>query len=283
MIIKSLLKYSYRVIEVLLILSITALIIFVIGRESHDKAEMVDGLNSIIFALLWMWFISLPLFVIIVASLIRSIPPNTIYKKAVLSLHIFNVLLWILFYLFLPQPEPCDAAIMEEHYKNHHDEMYDLVKYVHRSLDDSCLIVLHYRNDKVQEFTIRNRSEYKERIDLDNKHELETTLHIAGLSVQELTVIQEKMRKAGIIGIKIGKNPRCFSDCDKNILLFRWHGVTKYQFALYNHPMTEEEKRTVLSSNQFIFYNDSVTFESYGGYPGIRGFPDKELFQSIHH
>lgn len=282
MTIKQLLKYSYRVIEVLSILPITALI-FAIGMDSHDKAEMGGLLSPNLVAIIWLWFISLPLFVIIVASLIRSIPPNTLYKKAVLSLHIFNVLLWILFYLFLPQPEPCDAAIMEEHYKNHHDEMYDLVKYVRSSLDDSCLIVLHYRNDKVQEFTIRNRSEYKERIDQDNKHELETTLHIAGLSVQELTVIQEKMRKAGIIGIKIGKNPRCFSDCDKNILLFRWHGVTKYQFALYNHPMIEEEKRTVLSSNQFIFYNDSVVFESYGGYPGIRGFPDKEQFQSIHH
>jgi hypothetical protein len=282
MIIKSLLKYSYRVIEVLLILSITALIIFVIGRESHDKAEMVDGLNSIIFALLWMWFISLPLFVIIVASLIRSIPQNTLYKKAVLSLHIFNVLLWILFYLFLPQPEPCDAAIMEEHYKNHHDEMYDLVEYVRNSLDDSCLIVLHYRNDEIQKFIVKNQSERKECTSIENKLELDTILHTAGLSVQELTVIQEKMHKAGVIGIEIGKNARYISDCE-NILLFRWHGVNLYRFALYDHPMSEEEKRTVLSLYQFIFYNDSVVFESYGGYPGMRGFPDRDEFLSSHH
>jgi hypothetical protein len=46
--------------------------------------------------------------------------------------------------------------------------------------------------------------------------------------------------------------------------------------------MTEEERHEVLSLHQFILYNDSVVFESYGGYPGGRGFPDKDEFQARH-
>ena len=226
-----------------------------------------------------MWFVTLPLFIIYVVSFIRSIPPSSIYKKAVLSLHVLNVALWVLFYLFLPKPDPCDAALMEKHYMNHHDDMYDLVKYVRSALDDSCSITLQYRNDEVKEFTIKNKSEDRDCACIENKQELETILNTVGLSMQELSVIQEKMHKAGIIGVEIDKNPKFGWMDDKSILLYRWYGVNKYQFALYDHPMTETEKDDVLRLHQFILYNDSVVFESYGGYPGGRGFPDKDKYQ----
>ena len=278
---KKLLCYSYRVIEILLILSITAGLI-ALGLNSHDKAEMGGLLSPLIVALVWMWFISLPLLIIIVASFIRSIPPSTSYKKTVLSIHILNVALWFLFYWLLPKPAPCDAALMENHFKTHHDNMYDLVNYVRSSLNDSCSIVLLYRNDDVQEFTIRNRSECKEQIDLDDKRELETALQTAGLSMQEFSVIQEKMHKAGVIGIEIDKNLYPDWEPGKSVLLFRWHGVNKYQFALYDQPMTEEERHEVMSLHQHILYNDSVVFESFGGYPGMRGFPDRDHFLATH-
>ena len=278
--IKPLLSYSYRVIEILLILSVTVGILS-IGLSSHDNAEMGGLLSPCIVAFAWMWFISLPLFVIYVASFIRSIPPVSIYKKIVLSLHILNVALWFIFYIFLPKPNPCDAALMEEHYRNHHADMYDLVKYVRNSLDDSCSIVLQYRDDKVLEFTIRNKRDYKECKEIEDEYKLDTILHSVGLSMQKLKEIQSKMHKAGIIGVEIYKNPK-FQWEEKSILLFRWYGVNRYQYALYDRPMTENERDDVLRLHQFILYNDSVVFESYGGYPGVRGFPDKDEFHSQH-
>ena len=276
--IKSLLRYSYRAIEILIILSVT-IGILAIGINCHDNAEMGELLNSCIVAIVWLWFISLPLLIIYIASFIRSIPPVSIYKKIVLSLHILNVALWGIFYIFLPKPNPCDAALMEEHYRNHHADMYDLVKYVRNSLDDSCSIVLQYRDDKVLEFTIRNKRDYKECVEIENENKLDTILHSVGLSMQKLKEIQSKMHKAGVIGIEINKNPK-FQWMEKSILLFRWYGVNRYQYALYDHPMTEEERDDVLRLHQHILYNDSVVFESYGGYPGGRGFPDKDEFEN---
>ena len=43
-------------------------------------------------------------------------------------------------------------------------------------------------------------------------------------------------------------------------------------------PMTEEKKHEVLSLFHHVLYNDSVVFESFGGYPGMRGFPDRDHF-----
>ena len=275
---KKLLCYSYRVIEILLILSITAGLI-ALGLNSHDKAEMGGLLSPLIVALVWMWFISLPLLIIIVASFIRSIPPSTSYKKTILSLHILNVALWLLFYWLLPKPAPCDAALMENHFKTHQDNMYDLVNYVRSSLNDSCSIVLHYRNDEVVEFKIGNNRDCKECVEIEDEHKLDTILHSVGLSMQKLKEIQSKMHKTGIIGIEINKNPK-FQWEEKSILLFRWYGVNRYQYALYDHPMTENERDDVLRLHQFILYNDSVVLESYGGYPGGRGFPDKEKFEN---
>lgn len=276
--IKPLLSYSYRAIEILLILSVT-IGVLAIGISSHDNAEMGGLLNSWIVAILWLWFISLPLFAIYIASFIRSIPPVSIYKKIVLSLHILNVALWVVFYIFLPKPNPCDAALMEEHYRNHHADMYDLVRYVRNSLDDSCSIVLQYRDDKLLEFTIRNKRDYKECKEIQNENKLDTILHSVGLSMQKLKEIQSKMHKAGIVGIEINKTPK-FHWMENSILLFRWYGVNRYQYALYDHPMTENERDDVLRLHQFILYNDSVVFESYGGYPGGRGFPDKDEFEN---
>ena len=150
-------------------------------------------------AMAWLWFISLPLLLIVFVSFLRcSIPPLSIYKKVVLLLHLLNVVLWFVFYVILPKPEPCDAAIMEEHYKNHHDDMYDLVRYVRSSLDDSCSIVLQYRDNEVQTFTIANNSERKTCTGIKDQQELEKILQTVGLSIQELAMIQEKMHKAGI-------------------------------------------------------------------------------------
>ncbi|MBQ2208899.1 MAG: hypothetical protein II404_02920, partial [Prevotella sp.] len=180
--IKTALGYSYRIVEILLILSFTAGILS-IGLNSHDNAEMGGILSPFIVAIVWMWFITLPLFVIYVVSFIRSIPPSSIYKKAVLSLHVLNVALWVLFYLFLPKPDPCDAALMENHYKNYHDNMYGLIRYIRNALDDSCSITLQYRNNEVVEFTIGNKSEYKDCKGIENEHKLDTILHSVGLSM----------------------------------------------------------------------------------------------------
>ena len=275
--IKPLLSYLYRAIEILLILSVT-IGILAIGINCHDNAEMGNLLNSCIVAIVWLWFISLPLLIIYIASFIRSIPPVSIYKKIVLSLHLLNVALWVVFYIFLPKPNPCDAALMEEHYRNHHADMYDLVKYARNSLDDSCSIVLNYRNDEVVEFKIENNRDCKECVEIEDEHKLDTILHSVGLSMQKLKEIQSKMHKAGVIGIEINKNPK-FELEEKSILLFRWYGVNRYQYALYYHPMTKNERDNVLRLHQFILYNDSVVFESYGGYPGGRGFPDKDEFE----
>ena len=276
--IKSLLSYSYRAIEILLILSVT-IGTLTIGINSHDSAEMGGLLSPCIVAIVWLWFISLPLLIIYIASFIRSIPPVSIYKKIVLSLHILNVALWGIFYIFLPKPNPCDAALMEEHYRNHYADMYDLVRDVRNSLDDSCSIVLHYRNDEVVEFKIGNNRDCKECVEIEDEHKLDTILHSVGLSMRKLKEIQSKMHKAGVIGIEINKNPK-FELEEKSILLFRWYGDTRYQYALYYHPMTENERDNVLRLHQFILYNDSVVFESYGGFPGGRGFPDKDEFEN---
>lgn len=273
------LKYTYRAIEVLLLLSIAACIIY-IGLNSHDSAEMVDLLTAVFVILIWLtrwwWFITLSIIIIVVASFIRClIPPMSLYKKVVLALHILNVVLLFLFYIFLPKPAPCDAATMEKHYKEHQADMYDLVNYVNSALDDSCSIKLEYKFDEVRVFNIENKREYKKCEDIENQQELETALNIVGLSMQELNMIKEKMHKAGIIGIDISNNP-CWNE-GRSVLQFRWSGGNLYQYYLYDHPITEEDKHNLFYP--YILYNDSVVFEVQDDLSG-RGFPDKDKYNS---
>lgn len=275
--VKPFLRYSYRIIEILLILSITIGIVFCIGLDSHDRAEMQDVMALCIIGLLWVWFISLPLTIIVIASIIRCIPPASTYKKVVLMLHILNAAILFAFYITLPKAEPCNATIMAEHYEEHHKEMYDLVRYVHRSLGDSCSILLEYRNDEITDFMIENGHEYRSNI--TDQEGIENAVRLAGLSKQETATIQAMMRKAGIIGIEIDNRRDFDGSAKKNILLFRWHGSSKYQYALYDRPMTKQERDEASSLYQFLLYNDSVVFESYGSYISQKGFTDRYRFQ----
>ena len=273
------LKYTYRAIEVLLLLSIAACIIY-IGLNSHDSAEMVDLLTTVFVILIWLtrwwWFITLSIIIIGVASFIRClIASMSLYKKVVLSLHILIVVLLFLFYIFLPKPVPCDAATMEKHYKDHQADMYDLVNYVNSALDDSCSIKLKYKYDEVSIFNIENKRGLKTCKDIENQQELETALNTVGLSMQELNMIKEKMHKAGIIGIDISNNP-CWNE-GRSVLQFRWSGGNLYQYYLYDHPITEEDMHNLIYP--YILYNDSVVFEVQDDLSG-RGFPDKDKYNS---
>lgn len=88
---------------------------------------------------------------------------------------------------------------------------------------------------------------------------------------------KRQMHKAGVLGIDIDK--KLMSNFESgNTLLFRWYGANSYLFSLYDHPVTKEVKQDILSLHQFILYNDSVVFESYGGYPSGRGFPDRNNY-----
>ena len=136
-----------------------------------------------------------------------------------MSIHVFNILLWSLFYLILPEPTPCDAAIMEQHYKKHKKEMEELCNYVHATLDDSCSIVLNYRNEKIEEFRLDNKRKGFYCSKLNNEQEFAFELSRIGITVQELSIIREKMNQAGIIGIEIDKKCNQYSD-DKDILAY---------------------------------------------------------------
>jgi hypothetical protein len=77
----------------------------------------------------------------------------------------------------------------------------------------------------------------------------------------------------------------CICSFGKNTINFPSVEIKKckYQFDLYDCPLTEAEREEVLRLHQFILYNDSVVFESYGDYYDLRGFPDKDEFQSLRH
>ena len=268
--------YIYKILQLILVACVTLLILS-IGFQSHDNQEMSGLFSPILVAIAWTWFISFPLLLIVFISFFYSIPPKTKYKKLLLSLHILNILLCIGFYVFLPSPEPCDTAIMENHYMKHKDDMLELIRYTRSVMDDSCSIELNYRNGKIVELYASRKNKRHRIEDINSQEEIDSTMAICGISPMEHDNIYRKMQKAGVIGIEINnKEHTVIYETIRSILLYKWYGVNRYQYALYDTKMTAEEKEQNLALHQFIFYNDSIVFESYGGYPGGRGFPDKD-------
>ena len=97
---------------------------------------------------------------------------------------------------------------------------------------------------------------------------------IAGITSAQLDTIDALIKKAGVTGIGINRNG--FNH--KSRLLYRYYGTTSYEYVI-NHD-TAQQVDTIggpLGDLQSIAYNDSVYFQSLGGFV-CHHFPDRDQY-----
>ena len=75
----------------------------------------------------FLFFVSIPIFLIYLVSFFRSLPFRSIWQKVILCGHGVNIALWLLLYFLLPKATPFTIAEMEQHYLSHQAEIHDLI------------------------------------------------------------------------------------------------------------------------------------------------------------
>ena len=265
---------SYRIIELIVVLFVTYCVVMIgISHECYDRVNYTDAWDTVLFALVWMFFVSLPLLLIYIVSFFRSLSFRTILHKIIFGGHILNIALWFLFYFILPKPEPITATMMEKHYLSHELEMRDLINYTRSCLDDSTGIDLLMRNGDIIHLFVNRLGGIGDLFNMENENQRDSVLNVAGITPEEFDTIQTKMKSVDIIGIKIFRNGYVAS----STLSYGWYGSSNYQFILYDSKQSYKEH----PKHDELWLNDSVAIEYMHNLTGYT-FPDRDEFIKKH-
>ncbi len=266
----------YRYLEILVALLVTITILYVrMDSKLYDRASYIDLWSWVILGMAFVFFISLPILLIYLVSFFRAIPFHTIWQKSILAIHLLNIALWLVLYLILPKPLPCNATIMEQHYLSHQQEIHDLIAYTKGCLNDFTQIHYETRGGDVTELFIDRFSSTWSYDYMRTPSDVDSILFKVGITSTEFDTIKTKMEKAGLIGININRN----GFDTYSYLTYRWYGETKYLYGINHHP---EQKDDVDLSFDCITYNDSIKFMIPHGFGGGHGFEDSEKFLKNH-
>lgn len=261
-----------RIVELILLISISVLIVCVLWT-CEDKATLTDCLSESAVGLFWLFPITIPiaacLLVSLFVSLIKSVKTKNVYNKFIFGIHLFNIFVIPLTFLFLPSSgEPPTAQAMADNYYKHAEEMKCLVELIEDYVGNDGGIDYTNVNGKILALSIKSGGKWIHQKEINAQWQKGKT--VAGISRHKLDVLDAYMHAANVQGV---------NSCDRRSisLLFRRYGYTKSVYEIYRSKdiaITDSYRQ----SNSYILFNDTIAFVYYGVYPGNSGFPDYKQF-----
>ena len=261
-----------RIVELILLISISVLVVCVLWT-CEDKATLTDCLSVSAVGLFWLFPITIPiaacLLVSLFVSLIKSVKTKNVYNKFIFGIHLFNIFVIPLTFLFLPSSgEPPTAQAMADNYYKHAEDMKCLVELIEDYVGNDGGIDYTNVNGKILALSIKSGDKWIHQKEINTQWQKGKT--VAGISRHKLDVLDAYMHAANVQGV---------NSCDRRSisLLFRRYGYTKSVYEIYRSKdiaITDSYRQ----SNSYILFNDTIAFVYYGVYPGNSGFPDYKQF-----
>jgi hypothetical protein len=149
-----------RIVELILLISISVLIVCVLWT-CEDKATLTDCLSESAVGLFWLFPITIPiavcLLVSLFVSLIKSVKTKNVYNKFIFGIHLFNIFVIPLTFLFLPSSgEPPTAQAMADNYYKHAEDMKCLVELIEDYVGNDGGIDYSNVNGKILALSIKS-------------------------------------------------------------------------------------------------------------------------------
>ena len=245
-------------------------------------AVLYDDFFAFLFVLILLpllFFVAVTAFISFIYSLLEEYR----WRKIVLGLHLFNIILFFLAFFLTEYNKPDSVAYdMEEHYEENKDDIFKLADYAQRAVNDSCELSIEY--DFFRPY--------------NNHFPDSTECASIGLDDSELEQIKKLIRKAGCKGISLKKKGWAVAYCRRNScpesldiewmesgesveILYKMVGMGSYSYniPLHNTPMDTWKKHVKsLSEYSTIEYNDSVIFFYESGAVGSDLFVGRDEY-----
>lgn len=233
----------------------------------------VDPFLGLLIAFIF-WWVTMPAIGFSIAFFIMGLfCRDVVWQRITVVWGGVDLLLAVLFFLFVAPSHRCNPDIMAEHYDKHHAEMEELHRYLQNAVADSCAVTLEFKGNRLEMFHVCGVAEdhYSNFWNEEAREKRDSLMCVVGLTQEEYDGIRQKLKKMGCIGVEYSQTTP-----DLLKIWFRRVDMGRYDYIISEYPMTDEEKSTAMENLDLIPYNDHCTFQYGGAAIGPQMFSQEE-------
>lgn len=265
-----------------LIYVLVTVLLFTIMLSFYEDDYPEDSLSWLmIFAILG-WFISIPIVLVYICSLVQSVWYRNYVNNIFLGLHCFNILqvLCITVFAVVPQKE-CTPERMEADFRANHQNIEMLIRVTRSWLPDSTGFSVEYsKHGKLTDWGVSSKQEVNfQGVEIGSQKEQEKELRKIGLSLERLDSVRLALQKMGYRGLSVSRGGAI---SDYTEIVYGKTGNKEFNYRIYDKPLTDSLVYKLNRRYNLIVYNRYVVFSCVEDFDYDSPFPGKYAYLQKH-
>ena len=265
-----------------LIYVLVTVLLFTIMLSFYEDDYPEDSLSWLmIFAILG-WFISIPIVLVYICSLVQSVWYRNYVNNIFLGLHCFNILqvLCIAVFAIIPQKE-CTPERMEADFRANHQKIEMLIRITRSWLPDSTGFSVEYsKHGKLTDWGVSSKQEVNfQGVEIGSQKEQEKELRKIGLSLERLDSVRLALQKMDYRGLSINKGGAI---SDYTEIVYGKTGNKEFNYRIYDKPLADSLVYKLNRCYNLIVYNRYVVFSCVEDFDYDSPFPGKYAYLQKH-
>ena len=258
-----------------LILVFITILLLIIMYVIYEEDDIAGSFSWLIFYVKVGWFISIPIAIVYISSVVRSVWFRNYVNNIFLGLHCFNILqvLCIAVFAVVPQKE-CTPEEMEASYKANQQNIERLIKVTRSWLPDSTGFSVEYsKYGKLTDWGVSSKQEVNfQSVEIGSQKEQEKELRKIGLSLERLDSVRLALQKMGYRGLSVSRGGAIN---DYTEIVYGKTGNKEFNYRIYDKPLTDSLVYELNRCYNLIVYNRYVVFSCVEDFDYDSPFPGK--------
>ena len=265
-----------------LMLVFITILLLIIMYVIYEEDDIAGSFSLLIFFVRIGWFVSIPIAIVYICSLVQSVWYRNYVNNIFLGLHCFNILqvLCITVFAVVPQEE-CTPETMEASYKANRQNIERLIKVTRSWLPDSTgFSVAYSKHGKLTDWGVSSKQDVNFKGDeIESKKEQERELQKIGLSIERLDSVRLALQKMGYRGLSVSRGG---SVSDYTEIVYGVTGNKEFDYRIYDKPLTDSLAYELNRHYSLVVYNRYVVFSCVESIDYDCPFPGKYAYLQKH-
>ena len=265
-----------------LMLVFITILLLIIMYVIYEEDDIAGSFSWLIFYVKVGWFISIPIAIVYISSVVRSVWYRNYVNNIFLGLHCFNILqvLCIAVFAIIPQKE-CTPERMEADFRANHQKIEMLIRITRSWLPDSTGFSVEYsKHGKLTDWGVSSKQEVNfQGVEIGSQKEQEKELRKIGLSLERLDSVRLALQKMDYRGLSINRDGPI---SDYTEIVYGKTGNKEFNYRIYDKPLTDSLVYELNRCYNLIVYNRYVVFSCVEDFDYDSPFPGKYAYLQKH-
>ena len=265
-----------------LILVFITILLLIIMYVIYEEDDIAGSFSWLIFFVRIGWFVSIPIAIVYICSVVQSVWYRSYTNNIFLGLHSFNILqtLCIAVFAIIPQKE-CTPERMEADFRANQQNIEKLIRVTRSWLPDSTGFSVEYsRHGRMTDWGVTSKQQVNfQGVEIGSQKEQEKELRKIGLSLVRLDSVRLALQKMSYRGFSVSRDGAIN---DYTEIVYGKTGNKEFNYRIYDKPLTDSLVYELNRCYNLIVYNRYVVFSCVEDSDYDSPFPGKYAYLQKH-